>query len=256
MVKEVKKQALQSKNIFKFKQFEVDQSGCAMKINTDGVLLAALIEVANPNNPSHPSHPSLILDIGTGTGVIALMLAQRFEKASIHAVEIDGAAAETAGNNFKHSIFSHRLSISNMAIQQYHNTQQFDLIVSNPPYFVNDLKNKEEKKGIARHANELFFNELMVKVEALLLPSGVFWFILPTKQADLLIKDGAKYGLWPAKIIQLHSDHTKPEFRRIVGLGRTKTEPLIEHFYIYKAEKVYTDAYNRLLEAFFLRLEA
>ena len=97
-------------SIFKFKQFEVDQTGCAMKVNTDGVLLAALAECENCEN---------ILDIGTGTGVIALMLAQRFENANIHAVEIDSEASATADKNFKNSAFNDRLLIHNIAIEHH-----------------------------------------------------------------------------------------------------------------------------------------
>jgi tRNA1Val (adenine37-N6)-methyltransferase len=118
-------------SIFKFKQFEVDQAGCAMKINTDGVLLGA--------SANHPA-PKIILDIGTGTGVIALMLAQRFPSANIHAVEIDEQAAETAGKNFQLSVFNDRLTINNIAIEQYSHSGQFDLIVYNPPFFFYFLK--------------------------------------------------------------------------------------------------------------------
>lgn len=237
----------QAKHIFKFKQFEVDQTGCAMKINTDGVLLAAMV-----NQPE----PRTILDIGTGTGVIALMLAQRFPNATIDAVEIDESAAKTAENNFRNSIYTDRLSINNIAIQQFNNSGQFDLIVSNPPYFVNDLKNTEEKKGIARHTDQLFFNELLDKVNAILSVNGTFWFILPVKQAEMMVQNAEKKNLFLFKTIHLHSDANKPEFRRVVGLGRAKiAQPISERFNIYKAEKVYTDGYVNLLKNFFLRLE-
>ncbi|MFI5452733.1 tRNA1(Val) (adenine(37)-N6)-methyltransferase [Pedobacter sp. UC225_61] len=230
-------------SIFKFKQFEVDQRGCAMKINTDGVLLAALAESNSPKR---------ILDIGTGTGVIALMLAQRFNHAHLEAVEIDEEASKTADRNFKSSIFSDRLTINHRAIEQYSTIDKFDLIVSNPPYFVNDLKNLEEKKGIARHTNEEFFNDLLVKVNSLLTENGSFWFVLPIKQAELLIKNAAKCGLFISKQIHLHSDENKPEFRRIVCLKSVDATPIHEHFYIYESEKVYTKAYKDLLKDFFL----
>ncbi len=231
------------KSIFKFKQFDVDQRGCAMKVNTDGVLLAALAECESCEN---------ILDIGTGTGVIALMLAQRFEQAKIHAVEIDQVASTTAGRNFSESVFKHRLTLSNTAIEQFSTTQQFDLIISNPPFFVNDLRNAEEKKGIARHANDRFFANLLAKVDELLIPNGCFWFILPVKQAELLIADANRYGLSVSKQIFLHSDKNKAPFRWIVCLSRFRNEAEIEHFYIYEAEKVYTKEYKQLLKDFFL----
>lgn len=230
-------------SVFKFKQFEVDQSGCAMKINTDGVLLAAM---ATSNSPKR------ILDIGTGTGVIALMLAQRFQQAQIEAVEIDEQAAATANKNFESSVFANRLHCTHISIQQYVPTPQFDLIVSNPPFFVNDLKNAEEKKGIARHADAIFFDELIVKVAAMLSDEGCFWFVLPIKQAQLLVEKGKAHGLFEQELIHLHSDAAKPEFRRIVSLGKTKVALVPKHFYIYQAEKVYTPAYLTLLKDFFL----
>lgn len=231
------------KNIFKFKQFEVDQTDCAMKINTDGVLLAALAESENPKR---------ILDIGTGTGVLALMLAQRFPTSKVEAVEIDELASSTAGRNFQASVFSDRLVINNIAIEQYHPIEKFDLIISNPPFFVNDLKNTEEKKGIARHASDQFFNHLIKKVDDIMNDRGSFWFILPIKQAELLIEKAKVFKLSVAKIIELHSDETKPAFRYIVNLNRTKAETLIEHFYIYESEKIYTSEYKLLLKDFFL----
>src|SRR5437879_3258817 len=113
--------------MFRFKQFNVDQSGCAMKINTDGVLLGALAEADQPEN---------ILDIGTGTGVIALMTAQRFENARIDAVEIDQSAAETARRNFSNSPFAERMNLYSMGFEQFFESnpdKKYDLIVSNPP---------------------------------------------------------------------------------------------------------------------------
>lgn len=231
------------KNIFRFKQFEVDQSDCAMKINTDGVLLGAMAEHEKPKR---------ILDIGTGTGVIALMLAQRFPKAQVHAVEIDEQASATAGRNFKNSAFSKQLSVNNEAIEKYNNSEKFDLIVTNPPFFVNDYKNAELKKEIARHASNTFFEDLIKKVDQLLSADGSFCFVLPIKQAEFLVAKGNDFGLFLQKIIKLRSDDTKSEFRRIVCLGRQKSALLEEDFIIYESEKKYTKAYEFLLKDFFL----
>ncbi len=230
-------------SIFKFKQFEVDQSACAMKINTDGVLLAAMVESGGPKH---------ILDVGTGTGVIALMLAQRFENAKVHAVEIDAEAAATATKNFQQSVFKDRLTCDHIAIENFNPTKQFDLIVSNPPFFVNDLKNAEEKKGIARHASEVFFEELMAKVNTLLTADGLFWIILPIKQAEDLVKLASAYGLLLSKQINLHSDVSKPTFRQILCLSRRGFSVEIKDFYIYESEKVYTKEYKEVLKDFFL----
>ncbi|KRT13449.1 tRNA methyltransferase [Pedobacter ginsenosidimutans] len=230
-------------SIFKFKQFEVDQRGCAMRINTDGVLIAAMANHKKPKN---------ILDIGTGTGVIAMMLAQRFPEANIHAVEIDAQAAETAEKNFQLSPFSNRLTINHTSIEQYEYAQQFDLIVSNPPFFVNDLKSEELRKGIARHANEDFFSMLIKKSSGLLANEGMIWLILPVKQADEVIGIAAHYNLSLAERIHIHSDESKPTFRQIICLKKGEVVLKEDDFYIYESLKQHTAAYKELLKDFFL----
>ena len=230
-------------SIFKFKQFEVDQTGCAMKINTDGVLIGAMANHHAPKN---------ILDIGTGTGVIALMLAQRFPDANIYAVEIDQQAAETAGRNFQSSVFSERLSINHIAIEQYNNNEKFDLIVSNPPFFVNDLKNEEIRKGIARHAGEGFFSLLVEKSNSLLADDGQIWLVLPVKQADEVIAIATQYDLSLAERINIHSDENKPAFRQIICFKKGKSLLKESDFNIYESLKEHTAAYKELLKDFFL----
>ncbi len=230
-------------SIFRFKQFEVDQTGCAMKINTDGVLIGAM---ANHQNPKR------ILDIGTGTGVIALMLAQRFPDAHIHAVEIDEQAAKTAERNFKQSPFSHRLTVSNTAIEYYNSPDRFDLIVSNPPFFVNDLKNEEVRKGIARHAAEGFFSMLVAKISELLTDEGQVWLILPIKQAEDVVMQAGYYGMELMKSIYIHSDRSKAAFRQMICLGKNRTVLQESDFYLYEDLKVHTAEYKILLKDFFL----
>ncbi len=230
-------------SVFRFKQFEVDQSGCAMKINTDGVLLGVTAE--------HPA-PSRILDIGTGTGVIALMLAQRYGAAEIDAVEIDPSAATRAAENFNGSPFASRLSVVTADILSYQASFRYDLIVSNPPYFVNDLKSAEVRKGIARHADEDFFDGLIGKIALLLHPEGLFWVILPVKQAAQLIVNAVLAGLFPVRIIHIHSDASKAEFRQMVCFSFSYAVVVHENFYIYSSPGVYTDGYIGLLKDFFL----
>jgi len=232
-----------NKDLFKFKQFEVNQVGCAMKINTDGVLIAAM---------SNHDAPKKILDIGTGTGVIALMLAQRFTNADVHAVEIDYQAAEAADKNFKNSIFSNRLSISNTAIEHYNTKEKFDLIVSNPPFFVNDLKNEEKRKGIARHADEDFFEMLVNKSKSILADNGKLWLILPLKQAEQVEVIGAAIQLFVTEKIYIQSDESKPPFRIMICLSWEKRDLVEQHFHIYESLKVHTQAYKALLKDFFL----
>ncbi|RZM28901.1 MAG: methyltransferase domain-containing protein [Pedobacter sp.] len=230
-------------NVFRFKQFEVDQEGCAMRINTDGVLLAAIA--------TH-MQPSRILDIGTGTGVIAMMMAQRIPAALIDAVEIDGSAAIAAAGNFKASPFADRTSAFHTDIAAYEPETRYDLIISNPPFFVNDLKNAESRKSLARHADEDFFETLILKATTLLRETGVLWLILPVKSANQVISAGKTAGLALHREISVCSDIAKPVIRKIIALGRTAAAIESENFYIYEAEGTYTHAYKALLKDFFL----
>lgn len=230
-------------DIFRFKHFEVDQADCAMRINTDGVLIAA---IATHEDPKH------LLDIGTGTGVIALMLAQRFPDAFVDAVEIDQSAAEAAYDNFENSPFDVRLNLFPGDFAHFDSEFKYDLVVSNPPYFVNDLKSPEQRKSIARHADEDFFERMARKVASLLSADGVFWVILPVKQAEELIYKSVLFGLFPSRIIHVYSDEDKPEFRQIVCFSFADQGRKEEDFYIYASRGIYTEAYVALLKDFFL----
>jgi len=230
-------------SIFRFKQFSVDQSGCAMKINTDGVLIGGIVKA---------EAPSRILDIGTGTGVIAMMLAQRFPEAFVDAVEIDASAASTAARNFSSSPFAPRLSVHEENILAFEPGSSYDLIISNPPFFVNDLKNPEERKRLARHADEDFFTGLIRKIAGLLNPVGECWLILPVKQAEELVVQAVLYKLFPSRIIHVHSDESKPEIRQVICFSFANAAVVHEDFYIYAAKGVYTEAYVSLLKEFFL----
>jgi tRNA1Val (adenine37-N6)-methyltransferase len=233
-------------SIFRFKKFQIDQQGCAMKINTDGVILGAVADFS----PEAVNFRGL--DIGTGTGVIAMMLAQRFEHAEIHAIEIDNAAAGAAQVNFINSPFNDRLSIIFDDVTSYSFSSQYDLIVSNPPYFINDLKSFEAKKRIARHAADSFFEKLILKSSQLLSDDGLLWLILPLKQAELVLSLGLEHSLYLVYEISIHSDSSKPVIRKIICLGKRNTETKKETFYIYESEQVYTEAYKLLLKDFFL----
>jgi tRNA1Val (adenine37-N6)-methyltransferase len=230
-------------SIFRFKQFSVDQSGCAMKINTDGVLIGGIVTA---------DAPSRILDVGTGTGVIAMMLAQRFPAAQVESVEIDASAALTAAKNFASSPFADRLAVHSGNILSFDSELGYDLIISNPPFFVNDLKNPEARKRLARHADKDFFVGLIRKVASLLNPAGECWLILPLKQAEELVVQAVLYKLFPRRIIHVHSDESKPEIRQVICFSFANVAAVHEDFYIYAAQGVYTEAYVSLLKDFFL----
>ncbi|RNL53359.1 tRNA1(Val) (adenine(37)-N6)-methyltransferase [Pedobacter jejuensis] len=214
-----------------------------MKINTDGVLIGSACCQNQPKN---------ILDIGTGTGVIALMLAQRYKNATIDAVEIDHLAAETAKQNAAKSPFSSFVKVYNCSYEDFNTDKKYDLIVSNPPFFVNDLKNEEERKGIARHADEDFFAALIHKSYGLLSDVGSIWLILPLKQANDVIGLAASVGLHVIEKVHIYSDKTKPEIRQIICLSKQNDRLNEYDFYIYESLRVHTAQYKRLLADFFL----
>ncbi|HEY4194410.1 MAG TPA: methyltransferase [Mucilaginibacter sp.] len=238
-------QVLGKSKIFRFKQFSVDQSGCAMKINTDGVLLGALAEAEQPKT---------ILDIGAGTGVIALMLAQRFNEAQIDAVEIDPIAAQTATGNFANSSFAERLTVYPSSFEQFfeqHPDKKYDLIVSNPPFYINSLKSPKADKELAKHADEEFFKTLIAGITNHLGFGGVAYLILPPETADLVRNIAQQNDLFVRKRIAIYSFKDSTPHREILVLAIDKTKIHDEQFIIYDQPKVYSKQYQELLKDFF-----
>lgn len=234
------------KDIFRFKQFDVNQSGCTMKINTDGVLLAVSAEQKQAHR---------ILDIGTGTGVIALMLAQRFPEAIVEAIDIDQGAVQCAAENFRNSPFADRLSVQYTGIGEFGSKHRFDLIVSNPPFFLNSLKNPGEKKSLSRHGSVEFFKQLFRKAEQLLTPSGSFQIIWPLSSRDQIISMGI-HGNLSLHHERLVSSFPQGEpFRTISTFkaGPDSSNYSKDDFPIYERQGVYTEAYNNLLSPFFIK---
>ncbi|WP_121810956.1 tRNA1(Val) (adenine(37)-N6)-methyltransferase [Mucilaginibacter kameinonensis] len=230
--------------MFRFKQFSVDQTGCAMKINTDGVLLGAMAGEGEPLN---------ILDIGTGTGVIALMLAQRFTEAKIDAVEIDEQAAGTATNNFSNSPFESRLTLYAKGFEQFfedHPEKRYDLIVSNPPFYINSLQSPGIKTNLAKHAADGFFERLISILATQLVEQGTCWLILPVDTAELVKNLAVQHKLYLQKIITIHSFKDDAAHREILAFGRSVAQPISESFVIYNEPKVYTEMYRNVLRDF------
>ncbi len=216
-----------------------------MKINTDGVLLGAL---ADANNPEH------ILDIGTGTGVIALMLAQRFANAIIDAVEIDKAATHTARTNFQNSKFKNRLGLYAHSFGDYfksHPDKKYDLIVSNPPFYINSLESPEAKKNTAKHADADFFENMVKDVSAHLIDIGRFWLILPLDTAELVKTIAQQNKLYLQKVIAIRSYPDSNPHREMLVFGLSNDKQIDEEFVIYREEKVYSDTYINKLKGFF-----
>jgi tRNA1Val (adenine37-N6)-methyltransferase len=233
-------------DIFNFKQFAVNQAGCAMKVNTDGVLLGALVEAPAPKT---------ILDIGTGTGVIALMLAQRFEKAQIDAVEIDEAAAKTAEGNFKASEFEDRLYLFASSFEEYFEAypdKKYDLIVSNPPFFLNSLTSPGAKKNLARHTDDAFFERLVKCVSNHLTTDGVCVMILPLETARVVKEIVIANGLYLQRVVDIKSFADVPAHRQILTFGKQQKEVEARELVIYAEPKIYSSVYQNTLQDFLI----
>ena len=229
--------------MFRFKQFTIHQDACAMKVGTDGVLLGALADVTAATH---------LLDIGTGTGLVALMLAQRNPSMSIDAIEIDSNAAKQAAENVAQSPWP-QIRVHCTALQTYTANQPYNLIVSNPPYFVNSLKAPKAERTTARHTDSLSFNELVAGVDRLLSPSGKFWVILPADEQTNFCQLAQEKGLYPYRLIHVHPRAEKPAKRIVMGFSRTQITAQQEHLTIEKEQRhQYTDAFAQLTAPFYL----
>ncbi len=227
--------------VFQFKQFSVDQSNCGMKVNTDAALLGSLAQNESVDR---------ILEIGTGTGVIAMMLAQRYRNAQIDAVEIDSAAAETAEQNFRNSPFSAKIGLIHSSFEQHfsENSVKYDLIVSNPPYFINSLQSGDPSQRIARHTNKDFFHNLINGAKEHLTATGRMYLILPLDTADLVKNLTAGSELNILELINIHSFHESKPFRCILVIGLIRQTTAVRKVVIYEQQNVYTEQYRNLLK--------
>ncbi|GAA0880493.1 methyltransferase [Algoriphagus jejuensis] len=228
---------------FQFQQFRVNQDRCAMKISTDAVLLGSLAKA---------EYPTKILDIGTGTGVIALMLAQRFPDATVRAVELDEDAANQSLENFQESPFSKRMSLFQGRIQDFPAEEKYELIVSNPPFFPDHLKSHDAKRNKALHTDELSFEELIGKVSALLSPSGTFWVILPPRQMRDLELLALKSGLFIFQKTKVQDIATKPIYREVCGFTSSNQDKKSETLILKNEDLSYSGSYSALLSEFLL----
>ena len=170
---------------FKFKHFEIHQDRCAMKVGTDGVLLGAWALGGKR-----------ILDIGSGTGLISLMMAQRYPEAQVVGIDLDAEACAEARENVAASPFADRVNIVDCRLQDYESVEKFDAIVSNPPFFLNSLKNPDSKRSMARHADSLPFRELFRGVKLLLSDDGVFSAIVPVEVLEAFASEGYMHGFY------------------------------------------------------------
>jgi tRNA1Val (adenine37-N6)-methyltransferase len=233
-------------NYFKFKQFTIFQDRCAMKVGTDGVLLGAWADCENAKT---------ILDIGTGTGLIALMLAQR-SLAHIDAIEIDQSASEQASENVTKSPWESRISVLNISLQQF--TEQidkkYDLIVSNPPFFQNSLYAPDQNRTNARHNASLEYEDILDASLKLLSNNGMLSLILPYLEGTMFIVKAAGKGLYCVRQTNVLPNPGKTPKRLLLEFTKIK-KPLVEQEIIIELNKrhEYSDAYKNLTRDFYLK---
>jgi tRNA1Val (adenine37-N6)-methyltransferase len=196
-----------SNNFFNFKQFTIQQQHCAMKVCTDACLFGAWISANATISSAHS-----ILDIGTGTGLLSLMMAQQSE-ALIDAVEIDEAAAQQAKLNFEASPWKERLNLIKGDIKKVAFTKKYDLVFSNPPFFANHLKSEDSQKNLALHSDALNLEELLLVVANVLADDGKFAVLLPTQQAEDFEKMAAAHALYVEEEVWVKQTVKHPWFR-------------------------------------------
>ena len=211
---------------FRFKQFTVWHDRCAMKVGTDGVLLGAWAEAiaykedASAASPAVPHIVRRILDIGTGSGLIALMLAQRFPNAIIDGIDIDPSAVLQAKDNFSASPFSTRLHVYSSPLQEWQSQEKYDMIVSNPPYFSNSLLCPDNARTNARHDNTLSFAELFEHSDRLLSPCGTLALVLPADAEKEILALSRLHHLYCVRLCRVHTTAAKPAKRILIAFYR------------------------------------
>ena len=239
-------------NTFHFQQFTIHQERCAMKVGTDGVLLGAWAKGGKR-----------ILDIGTGTGLIALMMAQRYPHAEVVGIDIDAEACIQARENVAQSPFQRQVHIVQTPLQEFHLPSPthlemavgecFDSIVSNPPYFIHSLKNPDSKRTLARHADSLSPRDLFDGVKRLLAEDGIFSIIIPSDRMNDFLAEGYFYHLYPSRRCFVKTLPAKPPKRCLLSFCKqhptTMEETIVN---MMESPTVRSEWYKKLTEDYYL----
>ncbi|HEX8563671.1 MAG TPA: methyltransferase [Flavobacterium sp.] len=243
--------------MFKFKQFTINQDKAAMKVGTDGVLLGAWAPIDH--------NPYSILDIGAGTGLIALMLAQRTHAEQIDALEIDEDAYEQAVENFENSQWSDRLFCFHAGLDEFVEEPeddpgeselalQYDLIVSNPPFYTEDYVSGDEQRNTARFAASMPFDQLIEAADLLLSKDGIFAVIIPYKEEEKFTALANEYELYPFRVTHVKGTLTTGITRSLLAFSRQQTVPQVDEFAIEISRHEYTNEYIALTQDFYLKM--
>ncbi|MDP3353329.1 MAG: methyltransferase [Flavobacteriaceae bacterium] len=232
---------------FRFKQFTINQDQTAMKVGTDGVLLGAWVPIENIQS---------VLDIGSGTGLIALMLAQRSDAEQIDALEIEDQAYEQAVENFENSDWSDRLFCYHASLQEFVDEidDKYDLIVSNPPFYTDTFESPNNQRSLARFEGALPFEELIESSAKLLTENGYIALIIPFKEEGKVLKIAIKNQLYLHKITRVKGTENSEIKRSLMLFSFQENTPLIDELVIEISRHQYTDEYKELVKDFYLKL--
>lgn len=229
---------------FVFKQFKVEHDHCAMKVSTDGILLGAWANLCGANS---------LLDIGTGTGLLALMCKQRKPTLTITAVEIDHNAYKQASQNIARSPWPN-ITLKHQTIQRFNSDAPFDVIISNPPYFNHSLKGDNTARNMARHTDSLSFEELITAFKRLSHSQSRFNLILPSAEGIIFTELASKNGLYLNAHCQIKTTPNKPISRSLMTFSYQPTQTNHSILCIRELNNAYTADYIALCKAFYLKM--
>ena len=228
-------------SVFQFKKFSIEQQKSAMKVGTDGVLLGSWTSCELKD---------FVLDIGCGTGLISLMIAQRNLDINIVGIDIDTLSCQEAQFNISNSNWSDRIKICNIPLQRFKSVRKFDLIVSNPPFF--PPSKLDQARDIARHGNKLSFEELIKYTSRLLSKQGFFSTIIPVYYEDYFFQIAKKYGLFCNRACYIKGNQMVKTKRLMLEFSFTNSQATKEYLTIEKSRHTYTDRYIALCKDFYL----
>lgn len=231
---------------FRFKRFQVQDKGATHKVGTDGVLLGSWVSILDTDR--------LLLDIGTGSGVIALMLAQRTrDDAHIDAIDIELSDVLQAQMNATQSPWSHKVTVHHTPLQNFSTGLRYDVIVSNPPFFINSLQPPEKRRSQARHTLSLSFEDLISASMRLLQPQGRMAIVLPHREGEDFLSMASDAGFFPARITAFRSRRHKPIERLLLEFSQQPGPISRTELILHSDGAEWSPEYRALTRDFYLR---